>query len=70
MKPRAKIINAHTEDWGSSIVAIGLCTEHEARPELVGRLIHTSAIVASNGNQIETRNSLYEVEWRNEEEDQ
>ena len=68
-KPKAKLINAHIEDWGGHGVAIGVCTEHEARPDLVGRVIHTSGIVAINGNEVETRNSLYTVEWEEPQED-
>jgi hypothetical protein len=64
MKPRAKIISAY-KGWygGDSEVLFGLCTEHEARPELVGEDIHTSRIMKIDGNIVETRNTIYEVEW-------
>lgn len=62
-KAKAKIIKAHQEDWGTANVLVGFCTEHSGRPELVNRVIHTSRIVAIDGNVVETRNTIYEVEW-------
>ena len=62
-KPRAKIKSAEVRQWGASAVLIGFCTEHEGRPELVNRVIHTSAIVKMEGNYVETRNTRYQVEW-------
>ncbi len=63
MKPRAKITNAYKEKWADAHVLIGFCTAHEGRPELVGERIHTSAILKVKGNTVETRNTIYEVEW-------
>lgn len=62
-KPRATIKSAEVRQWGASEVLIGFCTEHEGRPELVNRVIHTSAIVKMEGNYVETRNTRYQVEW-------
>jgi hypothetical protein len=62
-KPRAKIKNAEIQRWSGSDVLIGFCTEHEGRPDLVNRIIHTSAIVKIEGNYVETRNTRYQVEW-------
>ena len=68
-KARAKLINARKEKWYSSDdeVLWGICIEHSGRPELVNRFIHTSAIVKIEGNVAETLNTIYEVEWADEE---
>ena len=62
-KPRAKIKNAELEKWGDVQVLVGFCTEHADRPDLVNRVIHTSAIVKIEGNYVETNNTRYQVEW-------
>jgi len=62
-KPRAKIKSAHIEQWGATEVLVGFCTEHAGRPDLVNRVIHTSAIVKIEVNYVETRNTRYQVEW-------
>lgn len=62
-KPNAKIKNARIEQWGESQVIVGFCTEHEGRPELVNRTIHTSRVLEINGNLAETKNTRYLVEW-------
>jgi hypothetical protein len=64
-KAKAKIIDAKKEKWYSSDdeVIWGICIEHSARPDLLNRFIHTSAIVKIEGNVVETLNTIYEVEW-------
>ena len=62
VKPRARLVDAHFEQWDDATVLIGRCISHDGRPDLVGRIIHTSRVINYEGGIAETLNSIYDVE--------
>lgn len=63
MKPHATIKIAVLQTRNDHQVVAGFCTSHDARPDLVGRWIHTSRVLKVEDDKVETLNTIYYVEW-------
>ncbi len=80
MIPRGKPV-ADIDDWAfvdyrgydgdrdAVVVLYGVCTRHDARPDLVGKRIRTSTIVKADeaGGNVETLNTIYRLGTKSED---